>query len=235
MKKKKVGIIGFGNFGKFLYKHLNPYFQLSVYDKSIKKNTLESVIKSDIIILAVPVSSFETVLKKISSMLNTDTLIIDVASVKVNPTNLMKKYLLHNPLLGLHPLFGPESGKNGIEGLSVIYSPIRIKKNSLSHIKDFLKSTFKVQLKKMSPEEHDKQMAYVQGITHFIGKALNILDLPKFKDETKAYTKLLEIKKLLSRTSSDLFDTIEKENPYAKKVRTNFLKTLENLENKIER
>ena len=235
MKKKKVGIIGFGNFGKFLYKHLNPYFQLSVYDKSIKKNTLEFVIKSDIIILAVPVSSFETVLKKISSMLNTDTLIIDVASVKVNPTNLMKKYLPHNPLLGLHPLFGPESGKNGIEGLSVIYSPIRIKKNSLSHIKDFLKSTFKVQLKKMSPEEHDKQMAYVQGITHFIGKALNTLDLPKFKDETKAYTKLLEIKKLLSRTSSNLFDTIEKENPYAKKVRTNFLKTLENLENKIER
>jgi len=235
MKKKKVGIIGFGNFGRFLYKHLKPYFLLSVYEKSIKKNTLESVIKSDIIILAVPVSSFENVLKKISPLLNTDTLIVDVASVKVKPTILMKKYLPTNPLLGLHPLFGPESGKNGIEGLSIIYSPIRIEKNSLTHIKDFLKSTFKVQLKKMSPEEHDKQMAYVQGITHFIGKALNTLDLPKFKDETKAYTKLLEIKQLLHRTSADLFDTIEKENPYAKKVRTNFLKTLENLENKIER
>ena len=42
---------------------------------------------------------------------------------------------------------------------------------------------------------HDQQMAYVQALTHFIGRAVNDMDIPDVEQKTVAYQYLLDIKK----------------------------------------
>ena len=35
-----IGLIGFGSFGKFIFKHLSPYFEINVHDEFISKSNL---------------------------------------------------------------------------------------------------------------------------------------------------------------------------------------------------
>ena len=61
----------------------------------------------------------EPVLKEVAPFIKPGALVVDVASVKVKPTGWMEQHVpAHADIVGLHPLFGPQSGKNGIAGLS---------------------------------------------------------------------------------------------------------------------
>ena len=174
----------------------------------------------------------EELLKKISPKIKEKSLVVDVSSVKVKPVELMLKYLPSSvQILATHPLFGPQSGKNGIEGLNMVISPIRMKHpNKFEH---FLSHQLRLNVLVRTPELHDKQMAYVQALTHFVGRAINEMDVPDVEQKTPAYEKLLEIKKNLGRDSFDLFKTIENENPYAAGIRADFIKELNKLEDRL--
>jgi prephenate dehydrogenase len=60
------------------------------------------------------------------------------------------------------------------------------------------------------------------------------MDIPDVEQKTPAYQYLLDIKRNLGKDSMDLFLTIEKENPYAKAVRDQFIVELENLNRMLE-
>jgi prephenate dehydrogenase len=85
-----------------------------------------------------------------------------------------------------------------------------------------------------TPVTHDKQMAYVQALTHFIGRSINQMDIPDVEQKTPAYQYLLDIKRNLGQDSMDLFLTIEIENPFAKEVREHFLQELQVLNSYLE-
>jgi prephenate dehydrogenase len=76
-------------------------------------------------------------------------------------------------------------------------------------------------------------MAYVQALTHFIGRTINEMDIPDVEQKTPAYQYLLDIKRNLGKDSMDLFLTIELENPFAKEVREQFLEKLNDLNNML--
>ncbi|HYG38458.1 MAG TPA: prephenate dehydrogenase/arogenate dehydrogenase family protein [Cytophagales bacterium] len=234
----ELGIIGFGNFGQFAAPYLTPYCKVTVYDKfideeilerlNVKSGTLKEVASRQILLLAVPVQFLEEVLIEIKDIVNPDALVLDVSSVKVKPLKLMVQYLPETvEIIGLHPLFGPQSGKNGVEGLNMVVCPVRTT-HSIELIK-FFDRILKLNVLERTPEIHDKQMAYVQALTHFIGRAVNEMDIPDVEQKTPAYQFLLNIKRNLGQDSLDLFYTIEKENPFAKGVRTQFLRELNKL------
>lgn len=97
----------------------------------------------------------------------------------------------------------------------------------------FFSKELKLNVLERTPMIHDKQMAYVQALTHFIGRAVNEMDIPDVEQKTPAYQYLLDIKRNLGQDSMDLFLTIEKENPYAKEIREQFLEELFILQKKI--
>ena len=37
-----IGLIGFGSFGKFIFKHLSPYFEIKVHDEFISKGLIRN-------------------------------------------------------------------------------------------------------------------------------------------------------------------------------------------------
>ena len=228
---KEIGLIGFGDFGRFIFPYLKDYAEVSVYDaKEIhKKSSLEETASKDLVVLSVPVQNLEEVLVSIKDYVKEDALVADVCSVKLKPCQLMEKYLPKTAeIIGTHPLFGPQSGKYGIMGQKIVICPVRT--SSIDSISSFLYNAFESNVILSTPEEHDRQMAYVQGLTHFIAKALDNMKLPAFNQSTKAYELLLELKELLSKDSEELFWSIQKENPYAKDVRIKFLDLLFDLE-----
>ena len=110
--------------------------------------------------------------------------------------------------------------------------PVRLK--NIEKIKNFLVTDLGLEVLIRTPKEHDMEMAYVQGLTHFIGKAINGMDIKDFEQSTVAYHHLFELKELLKTGSMELFLTIENENPFAKKVRKEFVKELKWIEKQIK-
>ena len=232
----EVGLLGFGSFGKFITKHLTPHFKVEVFNRSKKEDEiieygaipadLERVASRKFVILSVPVQFLEDTLINIKDIVVPGSIIIDVSSVKVKPYELMKKHLpSYVELVCTHPLFGPQSGKDGIEGLNMVLCP---SENVGLHKRfyHFFSEVLKLRVLERSQEVHDRQMAYVQALTHFVGRAINEMDIPDVEQKTPAYQYLLNIKRNLGNDSMDLFLTIEQENPYAKEVRESFIREL---------
>lgn len=241
---KTLGIVGFGAFSQFLAPHLKPYFKILASSRrdiskiaqklGVEARPIEEAAACDVVIVGAVVQYFEDSIKKIKNFVKPGALILDVSSVKIKPAMIMRKHLPKNvEIVATHPLFGPQSGKDGIKGLKIVLCPIRTQKTQ--KIKRFLSQKLELEVLERTPEEHDRQMAYVQGLTHFIGRAINKLKIPESDQATEAYKHLFQIKELLVHDSVDLFMTIEKENPYARQVRHKFARILAKLEDEIQK
>lgn len=230
-----LGILGFGSFGQFMAKTLSPYFSISVWDLADRSQTAhslglqwgtrEEVLAQELVCLAVPVQFLEAVLTEVRHRFIPGTLVFDVSSVKVKPVELMTAFLPPEvEIIATHPLFGPESGKNGIQGLQIACCPVR--SSRFACFTEFLSTRLGLRVIETTPAAHDQAMAYVQALTHLVGKTLHALKIPELELETVAYRHLLEIEKLLGNDSEALFQTIQRENPFAEAIRQDFLKTL---------
>ncbi len=239
---KTLGIVGFGSFGQFISEHLSPVLNIKAYDivdrskeaqeRGVTFTNLKETTEADLIMLAVPVQYMEDTLIEMAKVMNPKALVMDVASVKVRPVELMLKHLPDTAeIIATHPMFGPESGKNGIRNLKIVTANIR--SQFYEQIKWILTETLGLEVIEMTPDEHDKQAAFVQGLTHWISRAVQNMNLPETHIGTVAYDHFLTIGDILKNDSMDLFLTIERENPYAEEARQHFIDHLTALEQKI--
>jgi prephenate dehydrogenase len=237
-----LGIVGFGNFGRFMATHLRSRFTVRVHDRldvadeaaqlGVKSAPLPEVAASEILVLAVPVQNMEEVLRELRGMPRLPDLAMDVGSVKVKPLDLMARHLPKRvEIVGTHPMFGPQSGRHGIAGLKVVLCPLRTKR--LARIRDFLARDLRLEVLEMSPEKHDSEMAYIQGLTHWMAKALREIKLPDLSLATSAYQHLLKIEENLRDDSPALFRTIQAENPFAAAARAELMAKLREIDGEI--
>lgn len=242
--KLSLGIIGFGQFAQFFAPYLKPHFsKISASSRSDKRKIakklgiefgpIQRAAAQDIVILSMPISEIENALTKIKSGIKPGAIIMDVCSVKIYPLKLMKKILPKNiNILGAHPLFGPQSGKNGIKDLEIVLCPERIGKDRLNEIKNiFQKMGLRVIL--TTPSIHDKIIAETQALTHFFAKGA--LKSISFADKftTPSSRKLLSIINDVKEDSPQLFRDIETLNPHAQKIRRKLLKNLNQINKKL--
>jgi prephenate dehydrogenase len=239
----EIGIIGFGQFGQFMAQHLAPFFDVTVYDNCDLKNKadeigvrwsdFETVAGKKIVIFAVPLKSFETVLTRAVPFLQADAMCFDVCSVKMEPLRLMRAHLPETvEIIGTHPLFGPQSGREGIAGMRVALCPLRTEK--AEEIKRFLVENLKLKVFEKSPEAHDAEMAHVQALTHFVARALDELHVVDSELATVSYEELMRAARLVSEDSWELFQTIQQGNPFAEDKRKAFINKLIELENRLD-
>lgn len=237
---KKVSIIGFGRFGKILYKLLKDDFEIAIYQRKINDNNpnitdrLEKVYESEIIFYAVPISEFEKVIKSHRKYFRENHLLIDVLSVKMHPAKIFGKYLkgLGTQALLTHPMFGPDSIQNGFENKLIIID--KFKTNNLNY--DFWKNYFtgkKLNVLEMSAKEHDKIAAKSQGLTHFIGRLLEEFNFTKTPIDSLGSQKLLEIEEQTCNDTWQLFIDLQHYNPYTKQMRAKLGNSFDKLYNKL--
>lgn len=241
---RTLGLIGFGAFGRFMVPHLAPHFDLCASDLldiarpatdlSVRAVPIEEAASSDILILAVPVQALAAALECIRHAVKPGAVVMDVCSVKIEPLELLARELPEAiELIGLHPLFGPQSGKDGIAGLPIALCPKRASAARVEELRAFLRGVLGLEIIETTPEEHDRQMAYVQGLTHFLSRALASLPLPQTRMSTRAYERFLSMKADLYADSLDLFLTIERHNPYAAAARASLVRALADVESII--
>ena len=226
-----IGIIGGGEFGKLVIKHLTPINSKIVgfdnntkvkFPEKVEKSDLITVIKSDILILAVPFSSYKRLLPIIAKSIKSKTLLVDVCSVKQEPTRIFKIYNLFNlkNILITHPLFGPQSSLSGIKNKTIV---VTHKKGNLAiHLLEQWEAKGII-IREMTPEKHDLEMANVQALTFFVGRSLLEMNIKQSEFKTMYFEKLLSLIELEKHHSLELYNSIQKNNPYARQVRKQFL------------
>ena len=253
--KKTVAIIGFGRFGKLAASVFSGKALVKVYDSGFSEDdiakakkinaeivSLKEAAACNLIILAVPISQTEKVIKKIAPNVKSGALIVDTCSVKVYPADWLKKYLPENVLImGTHPQFGPVTTKFNflkqawkLKGLQIVLCPIRIDSRRLSMARKFLTS-LGLEVIITTPEDHDRQNAYTLGLVHFVGRALLGAGAREQEIFTPGYTDLLSI---LPHTTSDnwqLFYDMHNYNPYASDVRAKFMTACELMDSRIRK
>lgn len=228
-KLKTLGIIGVGAFGTLVLRELEPHFEIRVSDlgkdqtakTTSKSTTLEEVALSDVIVLCVPVQQINAVATTLAGLVRPGALVVDVASVKVKPAAILESVLPKAvDIVCTHPLFGPQSAKNGITGLNI--SVCHVRGSRTQKVIDFLTNSLSLSVIETTPDEHDRELAYVQGLTHLIGKILLDMKLEQFQQTTKSFSLLMEAISYVQHDSEELFAAIERDNPYAQEARERF-------------
>jgi prephenate dehydrogenase len=239
----RLGLIGFGRFGQMLYDQISEQIKVQIYDpfksedkklKSIRFSDLDKICKNPLIVIAVPVSALETVTKKMAKYIPPHTVVMDVCSVKKYPIEIMAKYLNEDTqILGTHPLFGPDSVKDSMEGHMMIMTPYRIEEDHFQNLKSFWKS-FGIKIVEMSSEEQDKLMAWTLALTHFLGRGLNGLPLPDTVVTTKDFQNLLDLMTKINRDTWELFHDMHRYNPYAREMRDMLMQSMLDLKSELD-
>jgi len=118
--------------------------------------------KCDVVIISVPIHATLDVIKSIGKHVRKGSLLMDLTSIKSAPVRAMLKYSKAQ-VIGAHPVFGPTV--NTIKGQRVVLCPARGRK-WMTWLKGLLERN-SAKVKITTPENHDKMMSIIQGITHF--------------------------------------------------------------------
>lgn len=225
-----IGVYGLGRFGGFWAELLAKQMTVKAYTRNPERSTPPGVIRAqedevlacDTVFLCVAISSMDRVVSDIAPKLKPGSVLIDTCSVKVHPVTVM---LSHVPagvsIIGTHPMFGPDSAANGVQGLPLVLCPVRQSDEQLAFWHDYFVSTG-MQVHTMTPEEHDREAAYTQGVTHLIGRVLDELSLTRSDMGTVGYHKLLSIIQQTCNDPFQLFVDLQRFNPFTAQMREKF-------------
>jgi len=123
----------------------------------------EAVTGSDIVMVSVPIRETRQVIERIAPVLRTDQLVCDLTSLKSDPVNAM--LATRAEVIGLHPMFGPTVPS--LLRQTIIMCPERCREETRKNMVDiFAREGARVTFS--TPLEHDRIMAVVQGLTHFV-------------------------------------------------------------------
>lgn len=129
-------------------------------------STAAAVKSADVVLLSVPMDSFESVAQQISPHFKPNQIVVDITSVKTQPVDIMHKYFPDATVLGTHPMFGP--GATSIAGKSIILTPTNTIEEALAQkVKKYLEAKG-ARVSLMMPQEHDEVMSVVLGLSQFI-------------------------------------------------------------------
>jgi len=201
--------------------------------EGVKLAGLREVAQCDILFLCTAISSIPAVCAEIAPMLGPETIVCDTCSVKVFPVDAMVRNLpARNDIIATHPMFGPDSARNGVSGLPMVMSPVR--GGRFSEWKERF-SALGIKVIEMSPEEHDREAARTQGLTHLLGRLLAELDTRPSPIATLGYRKLSEVMEQTCNDPWQLFIELQTLNPYSSEVRAGLGAALDSLLGKIDR
>ncbi len=240
VKIETVGLLGFGRFGKMVFEHLRRDKEVRVYDSNLSQlqgiseaTTFEEAVSAPLIVLCVPISAMEDTCKKMAPLLREGQIVVDTCSVKKRPLEWMSTHLPESvQILGTHPLFGPDSGKEGVAGLKIALCPARIEQESYHSIQHYLHRLQLVTVE-VTAQEHDQQIAKSQAVFHLIAQVMKQLKWASQAISTPGPEAFDRLVRTVQQDTDQLFLDIERENPYAAEWRQRFIRELLSLDKEL--
>ncbi len=239
-----IGIMGLGAFGRLMARHLQPHARLFVFDpaqivepdaagQGLVPAEPATIGACDIVILAMPVARFTEAIAILRPHLRPGTVVLDVGSVKIEPARLMLAALPHDvEILATHPLFGPQSARDGLAGLKIALCPVR--GTRFRRIAAFLRHVLKLDVILTTPDAHDRDMALVQGLTHLVARILVRMEPMPGRMTTRSFELLMQATEMVRHDAPGVFLAIEQANPHARAVRERFLAHVAELASELD-
>jgi prephenate dehydrogenase len=237
---EEIGIIGFGRFGQFAASILKDDFRVTVYDrrklpcpKGIRWGTLSNVAAKPVLLLCVPISEIRKTCCSIRPFLIPGQLILDTCSVKRKPLQEMLRSLpKFVEILGSHPLFGPDSAKNGIHGLTIVLCRVRCRR--LAKIRSYLQWKG-LEVVVTTADRHDREMAKTQALFHFLARGVAQMGIRARRLSTPGPAKLFREFEDVQNDSLQLFHDLQTLNHHAPQVRKKLIRCLIRLDQSLNR
>ncbi len=206
-----VGIVGYGRFGTLLHDILKADFSVVTVDKNDSYSKLKPC---DTIFMCVPIRDFKETVQSLAAI-NSAATIIDTCSVKLYPVQCMQTFLPPTAaIIATHPLFGPDSYYEDTDNRMMMHA-VQNAEPSYLFWKDYF-SRKAIRVIEMTPDEHDRFAARSQGITHLLGRTLQHMGITATPIDTLGFERLLGIMNQTCNDSWDLFQDLQKFNPYTK-------------------
>jgi prephenate dehydrogenase len=220
--KGNVGLIGYGRFGRLAARYCAREAVVHVYDvrarvralRGIRPSGIAEAASQPVVVLAVPISELRGALRAIRPHVRPGGLVVDVCSVKTVPLAWMKRMLPPSvAIIGMHPLFGPDSDTGSLTGQRLVVTPSRNGERWMGRIRA-LARLYGVRLHVMTPSAHDRLMAETLLLTQYIGRLPGGAGIPARSWSTPSYRYLRLIVRAAVRDSEQLFRDMWRFNPY---------------------
>jgi prephenate dehydrogenase/chorismate mutase len=189
-------------------------------EMEVEPGTILDAASSDIVILAVPMEETVRVATETASLMTTGSLLADLSSVKTGISDrIAEKIPKGLEYLSLHPLFGPNT--DHLHDQTIVVVSYRSGQNWSKLARALQGGGSK--LITMSAAQHDKAMAYVQGLHHFA-----LISLGLGLDGMGGEPRTQSLRETEGRIVSllDNWDTIvgiQQQNPFLPPVRQKFV------------
>lgn len=238
-----VGLIGFGRLGRLLVKHFARDARIFAADPRLdarlarrlgaRPATFAEACAQEIVVLCVPMTAFEGVVKRMRGLVKPGALVVDACSVKEHPVRAMKRWLPKSvSLLATHPNFGPDSAADSLKGRKIVLCRVRMTDAAYRAAKRAL-ARKGLEVVELTPREHDRRMASSLVLTHFIGRALIACGARTTGVDTEGYKRLLRILETVQNDSWQLFADMNRFNAGAAPMRRRFLAALKSVDAKV--
>jgi prephenate dehydrogenase/chorismate mutase len=192
----------------------------------VEPGTILDAATSDIVILSVPAGETVRVATETASLMRPGSLLTDLSSVKTGISDRVAEKISKGvEYVSLHPLFGPST--DHLHGQTIIAVSYRTDQKWSKLARAFQSSGSKVIT--MSATQHDRAMAYAQGLYHFALISLGLgLDgmggEPRTQSLRETETGIVNL--------LDNWDTIigiQQLNPFLPDIRQKFLQVATNI------
>jgi prephenate dehydrogenase len=162
-EKFTIGIIGgTGGMGQWFARFLTQEgYPVLVSGREAGPGLPEMADACPVVVVSVPIGVTCEVIQQVGPLMNKDSLLMDLTSLKAAPVRAMLESSC-SEVIGLHPLFGP--GEPSLAGKNVALCPARGQR-WLPWLRGLLERNG-AHLVETTPERHDEIMALVQGINH---------------------------------------------------------------------
>lgn len=230
-----VTIIGFGAFGALMARHLAALASVAVHDSDpaalaradaagLPVISDPAQIRSQVVVLAVPVQTLPACLRRLAPHLGRGQLVVDVCSIKQEPARMMQEILGPEvELLASHPMFGPASGADGIAGQQIVLCPLR--GQSWRRLAAALRRRLGLRVIVTTPEDHDRQAAFSQGLIHLLAQIVPPRDKAA-TIRTKSYDLLAQAIAMVSQDAPEVVEAITRRNPHMAELRAHLRQAL---------
>ena len=212
-----IAIIGGnGQMGRWFTRFFESQgLEVLVADVDTPQTSQEAAARADVVILSVPIPKVTEVAREVAPFLKPDAALVDLTSVKQRPMAAMMA-AFPGEVVGTHPLFGP--GEATIEGMTMVLCQGRGER-WFQWLQDLLTQAG-ARVKITTAAEHDRLMAVVQGLAHFILIAfgtvirdlgVSLEDLEEFS--TPTFATLHNLTRHLLSQDPKLYACIQLQNP----------------------
>jgi prephenate dehydrogenase len=215
--KPVIAIIGGnGQMGRWFKRFFESHgLRVLVADVDTPQTAPEVAALADVVILSVPIPKVTEVARAVAPHLKPDAALMDLTSVKQRPMAAMLS-AFPGEVVGTHPLFGP--GEESITGRTMVLCQGRGELWFQWLHKLLMEAGARVKV--TSAAEHDRLMAVVQGLAHFLliafGSVIQELgvspeDLEEFS--TPTFATLNNLARRLLSQDPKLYACIQLQNP----------------------